>query len=81
MTPPDSIDSPSLKGPTVVLSLTKMTVVATEPVEVQVRVEDGDPGVNIKGLVMLGIAVVGGKKQEYNLILSKQKEGHIITDH
>ena len=34
----------------------KVTVVATEPVEVQVRVEDGDPGVNTRGLVMLGIA-------------------------
>ena len=57
MTPPDSIDSPSLKGPTVVVPpLMKVTVVATEPVEVQVRVEDGDPGVNTSGLVMLGTA-------------------------
>ena len=38
----------------------KVTVVATEVVEVQVRVEDGDPGVNIRGLEMLGIAVAGG---------------------
>ena len=30
---------------------------ATEPVEVQVRVEDEDPGLNTRGLVMLGIAV------------------------
>ena len=56
MTPPNSIDSPSLKGPTVVLSVMKVTVVATEPVEVQVRVEDEDPGVNTRGLMMLGIA-------------------------
>ena len=48
---------------------------ATEPVEVQARVEDEDPGVNIRGLEMLGIAVAEGeKKQEYNLILAK-KEG------
>ena len=51
----------------------KVTVVATEPVEVQVRVEDGDPGVNIRGLEMLGIAVAGGGgEQEYNLTLSKK---------
>ena len=62
MTPPKSIDSPSLKGPTVVLPLMKVTVVATEPVEVQVRVEDGDPGVNIGGVEMLGRAVAGGKR-------------------
>ena len=48
------IDSPSLRGPTVVPSLTKVTVVAGEPVEVQVRVEDEDPGVNTRGLVMVG---------------------------
>ena len=35
---------------------------AGEPVEVQVRVEDDDPGVNTRGLVMLGIAV-GEHKQ------------------
>ena len=64
MTPPNSIDSPSLKGPTVViLSLMKVTVVATEVVEVQVRVEDGDPGVNTRGLVMVGTAVAGGKNK------------------
>ena len=62
MIPPNSIDSPSLKGPTVVLPHMKVTVVATEPVEAQVRVDDGDPGVNIRGLEMLGIAVAGGKK-------------------
>ena len=57
MTLPNVFDSPSLKNPTVVvLSLVKVTVVATEPVEVQVRVEDEDPGVNIRGLVMLGLA-------------------------
>ena len=74
-----TIDSPSLKGPTVVLPLMKVTVVATEPVEVQARVEDGDPGVNIRGLEMLGIAVVGGGgEQEYNLILSKKKGGGLL---
>ena len=31
-------------------------MVATEPAEVQVRVEDEDPGVNTSGLVMMGIA-------------------------
>ena len=39
----------------------------------QVRVEDGDPGVNIEGLEMLGIAIAWGKKQEYVLILAKKK--------
>ena len=34
---------------------------ATEPVEMQVRVEDEDPGVNIRGLMMLGLAVVYGE--------------------
>ena len=34
----------------------KVTVVATESVEVQVTVEDEDPGVNTRGLVMFGIA-------------------------
>ena len=56
MAPLNSIDSPSLKGPTVVLSLMKVTVVATEPVEVQVRVEDEGSRVNTRGLVMLGMA-------------------------
>ena len=57
MTPPKSIDSPSLKGPTVVVpSLMKVTVVATEPVEVHVRVEDENPGVNTSELVMVGAA-------------------------
>ena len=76
MTPPKSIDSPSLRGPTVVLSLMKVTVVATEPVEVQARVEDGDPGVNIKGLEMLGTTVAGGKR-----VLSRRQGGLTITDH
>ena len=54
------IESPSLKGPTVVvvpslLDLVKVTVVAIDVVEVQVRVEDEDPGVNTRGLVMVGI--------------------------
>ena len=44
-----------------VTSLMKVTVVATEPVEMQVRVEDEDPGVNIRGLMMLGLAVVYGE--------------------
>ena len=42
--------------PTVVPSLMKVTVVATEPVEVQVRVEDEDPWVNTRGLLMVGTA-------------------------
>ena len=50
------MDSSSLKGPTVVPSLMKVTVVATEPVEVQVRIEDEAPGVNTSGLVMVGTA-------------------------
>ena len=37
-------------------------MVATEPVELQARVEDEDPEVNIGGLEMLGIAVAWGKK-------------------
>ena len=56
MTPSISTDSPSYKGPTVVPSLVKVTVVAIEVEEVQVRVEDGDPGVNTRGLVMVGRA-------------------------
>ena len=40
-------------------SLVQVTLVAGEPVEVQVRVEDENPGVNTK-LVMLGAA---GEKQ------------------
>ena len=71
-------DSPSLKGPTVVLPLVKVTVVATEPVEVQVRVEDGDPGVNIRGLVMLGIAVAGGKTRVYPDISKEEREGLLL---
>ena len=35
---------------------------ATEVVEVQVKVEDEDPGVNTRGLMMLGIAA-GGDRQ------------------
>ena len=54
-------DSPSLKGPTVVPSLVKLTVVAGEPVEVQVRLEDGDPAVNTRGLVMLGPSAAEGR--------------------
>ena len=63
--PSNSTDSPSLNGPTVVPSLVKVTVVATEPVEVQVRVEDMDPGVNVR-LVMLGAA---GEKYTISQIL------------
>ena len=54
--PSNSIDSPSLKGPTVVPSLMKVTVVATEVVELHVRLDDEDPGVNIRELIMLGLA-------------------------
>ena len=50
------IESPSLTTPTVILSLMKVTFVATEVVEVQVRVEDGDPGANTRGLVIVGPA-------------------------
>ena len=50
------MDSLSLKGPTVLLFLMKVTVVATEVLEMQVRVEDEDPQVNTRGLVMLGLA-------------------------
>ena len=50
-------DSPSLNGPIVVLCpLMKVTVVATEVVEVQVRVMDEGPGVNTRGLVIVGRA-------------------------
>ena len=74
MAPPDSIDSPSLKGPTVVvLPLIKVTVVATEPVEVQVRVEDEDPWVNIRGVGDAGDSCSRGKKQCHILILAKKK--------
>ena len=59
MTPPMSTDSPSLKGPTVVLPLMKVTVVAGESVEMQDTV-DGDPGVNTTGSLMVGPA--GGRK-------------------
>ena len=54
MTPSIIVDSPSLKVTTVVLSLERVTVVAGEPAEVQVRVEDEDPRVNTRGLVMEG---------------------------
>ena len=40
----------------------KVTVVATEPVEVQVRVEDEGSGVNTRGLVMLGVAAGRGRQ-------------------
>ena len=43
-------------GPTVVLSLINVTVVEGEPVEIQITLEDGDPRLNIR-LLMLGIAV------------------------
>ena len=43
----------------------KVTVVETEPVEVQVRVEDMDPAVNNR-LVMLGVA---GEKYTLSQIL------------
>ena len=59
VTPPTDTDSPSLKGPTVVLPLMKVTVVAGESVEMQVIV-DGDPGVNSGGSLTVGPA--GGRK-------------------
>ena len=80
MTPPKSIDSPSLKGPTALPSLMKVTVVAIEVVEVQVRLEDEDPRVNTRGLVMLGIAaaesITGHKCHS-----QRRNEGCIIADH
>ena len=45
-------------------------MVATEPVEVQVRVEDDDPGLNTRGLVMLGIAV--GEHSQYTEAASER---------
>ena len=50
---------------------------ATEPMEVQVRVEDGDPGVNIKGLEMLGTTVAGGKRV-YPDIIKEDREGLLL---
>ena len=48
------IDSPSHNGPIVLVpSLVKVTVVAGEPVEVQVKVEEDVPGVYTR-LVILG---------------------------
>ena len=58
MTPLSVADSPSLKGSIEVPPLLKVTVVAGEPVEVQVRVEGEDPGVR---LVMVGAA--GGRHE------------------
>ena len=65
MAPSNSIDSPSLNVPTVVSSLAKVTVVATEPVEMQVRVEDEAPRENVR-LAMLGTA---GEKYTISQIL------------
>ena len=65
MAPSNSIDSPSLNVPTVVSSLVKVTVVATEPVEMQVRVENEFSGVNVR-LAMLGTA---GEKYTISQIL------------
>ena len=42
--------------------------------EVQVRVDDGDPGVNIRGLEMLGIAVAGEKTMSYPDISKEERE-------
>ena len=74
--PSNSIDSPSLNGPTVVSSLVKVTVVATEPVVVQVRVEDMDPGVNNR-LVMLGVA--GEKYTISQILCTFQRPVHYST--
>ena len=44
-------------SPTIALTpRIKVTVVATEVEEVQVRLEDGDPRVNTRGLVIVGTA-------------------------
>ena len=43
-------------------------MVAGEPVEVQFRVEFDDPGMNIRGLVIMGRA--GGEKKEYSMLLT-----------
>ena len=72
MTPRTDIDSPSLKGPTVVLPLMKVTVVAGEPVEMQVTV-DGDPEVNSRGSLMVGPA--GGRKSS----ITSQTTCHITA--
>ena len=62
MTPPTVIDSPSLKVTSISPGvLNKVTLVAGEPVEVQVRVEDKDPGVNFRGLGMVGEGSPGGR--------------------
>ena len=43
-------------------------MVAGEPVEVQVRVEFSDPGMNIRGLVIMGGAEE--EKKEYSMLLT-----------
>ena len=54
---------------------------ATEPMEVQVRVEDGDPGVNIRGLEMLGAAIAGEGKTRVHVypdISKEDREGLLL---
>ena len=57
--------SSSLKGPTVILPLVKVTVVAGEPVEIQVTV-DGDSGVNSRGSTMIGRAIDEERVHKFN---------------
>ena len=56
MTPLSVADSPSLKGPIEVLPLLKVTVVAGEPVEVQIREDEGP---------MVRLLTVGGAGGRY----------------
>ena len=74
MTTPTDTDSPSLKGPTVVLPLMKVTVVAGESVEMQVIV-DGDPGVNSGGSLTVGPA--GGRKSINHITDHKSNNSNI----
>ena len=68
MTPLTVIDSPSLNGPTVLVpSLVKVTLVAGEPEEVQVKVEEEDPGVYTR-LVILGGAEGRTKIGVYSVV-------------
>ena len=77
MIPPTDTDSPSLKGPTVVLPLMKVTVVAGESMEMQVIV-DGGPGVNSGGSLMVGPA---GRRKGLNHITDHKSNNCYIEDY
>ena len=77
MTPPTDTDSPSLKGPTVVLPLMKVTVVAGESVEMQVTV-DRNPGVNSGGSLTVGPA--GGRKSNNHITDHLPNNCYILVD-